>query len=54
MPEHAEDLSPKTSRPVIGNKLPPVAIPPRPSPRRCKRLGIAATNERDIPRYAYS
>jgi cytoskeletal protein CcmA (bactofilin family) len=32
MAEHAEDLSPKTSRPVIGNKLPPVAIPPRPSP----------------------
>jgi cytoskeletal protein CcmA (bactofilin family) len=32
MVEHADDLSPKTSRPVIGNKLPPpVAIPPRPS-----------------------
>jgi len=33
MVEHADDLSPKTSRPVIGSKLPPpVTIPPRPGP----------------------
>jgi cytoskeletal protein CcmA (bactofilin family) len=33
MVEQADDLSPKMSRPVIGNKLPPpVAIPSRPSP----------------------
>src|ERR1051326_8215484 len=32
MAEHAEDLSPKTSRPGIGTTLPPVAIPPGPSP----------------------
>jgi cytoskeletal protein CcmA (bactofilin family) len=31
MVEHADDLSPKTSRPVIGNKLPPpVTVAPRP------------------------
>jgi len=33
MVEQADDLSPKASHPIIGNKLPtPVAIPPRPSP----------------------
>jgi cytoskeletal protein CcmA (bactofilin family) len=33
MAEHADDLSPKTSRPVIGNKMPPpISMPPRPGP----------------------